>query len=282
MRTVLIAATAALTLAGVVRAQTEGPTYADVGLEWVKMPSLKEMARLYPMRAINMGVERGEATVGCASDAQGRLACRVVREWPERRGFGGAALNVMRSASVRSADGGSPAGRQFFYTLKFGNWRGPNLPARYHPTAAGLRWVDFPELKNHWNLVGQGVGQTYSATFSCVAHADGSLDCEPREAAAPARYVQAALNSLEEATVQRADGRSPEGVRFDWTLRAVNQSNCRGGRFSTGSATAADVGSGEQANNGGGAQFSTGNSSLIAGRMSDSMGSCIARMVQLY
>ncbi|HYF23954.1 MAG TPA: hypothetical protein VD929_11205 [Caulobacteraceae bacterium] len=207
------------------------PTYDQVGLTWNKPPSLKRMHRLYPVRARAMDVARGKAELACTPDAEGELDCRVLDETPGGMFFGDAALKVMSRASVRSVDGGSPAGRTFAFTLKFGHWPASTLPDKFHPIDAGLKWVKRPEMKDHWGMSGQGRMEIYSASFNCVADGGGELDCTPG-AAQPndPRFVKAAMKALEKARVKRIDGASPSGTRFDWTIKVQKQSHCGKGR----------------------------------------------------
>jgi len=237
MRGFLIAVSAAgMMVAGAAVAQAPEalPTYRDVGLDWKVMPKQKDMDRHYPVRAANLGVFRGYARVSCTADAQGRLRCRTLEESPKGYYFGAAAIRVMQNAQVRAVDGGSPEGRTFGYGLRFGNWSAWDLPDLYHPSHE-LRWASMPRLGSRWNLSRQNKGETFSATFDCTARADGSLDCTVKDAEArnPA-FVPDALAAMNAARVERADGRSPAGSRFEWERKILRTSYCAGGRHTTG------------------------------------------------
>ena len=111
------------------------PTYEDVGLAWVRSPSVRDMARFYRTTRHDGG--RGLAEVLCTPDAEGRLDCEILNEEPIDRQFGLAGVRVMERSRVTAVDGGSPAGR----TYACGVWfrAGPaSMRARRLP--CGLRW----------------------------------------------------------------------------------------------------------------------------------------------
>lgn len=228
MRAFILAAAlaAGLILPSAASAQPVPPTMDEQGLRWERAPSISRMARLYPRRARLDGHTRGLARLACTPDASGRLDCRPFEEDPDGYGFGQAAMQVMDRATVASLDGGSPEGRAFLFTLRFGNWPPSLLSDRFHPSEAGLRWTIRPEM-NRWDGVGQARGETYAAVFDCVARADGSLDCEllGTEPAGIDRYAAAAREAMAAARVRAEHGGSPEGVRFRWTVGNTRMNN---------------------------------------------------------
>ena len=208
-------------------AAPDGETMDGQRLAWARSPSVADMARFYPTVARAYGLRRGMATVRCTSDARGRLGCTVVDEDPTDVRFGEAALNVMRSARVRSTDGYSPDGRSFVFTLRFGHWPAHLLPDKFQPTEWGMNWVVRPSM-THWDMVGQSRGETYAAGFSCVARADGSLDCDLEGVAPEAaggRFAEAAIEAMSRARVRRIDDAPLEGSPLRWVIAIERQSN---------------------------------------------------------
>lgn len=229
---VLASAAAAACIASAAYAQpaTSAPSMDQAGVRWTTWPSLKQMSRHYPFRAQLVNAWQGWVDLSCTPDARGRLRCAVVQEWPANHSFGTAALRVMRSARVASVDGGSPAGRTFGYRMRFGVWPPEQLDDKWHPVEAGLAWTERPRLSGEWDLGRTAKNQEYALPFNCTAKADGSLDCAPASGnTAHPRLLWAATNSLKEAKVERLNGGSPEGVRFDYTMKFVRTSNCNAG-----------------------------------------------------
>lgn len=217
----------------------ELPTYRDVGLQWARGPSIRDMARQHRVSTTGFPF-RGEAEVSCTPDPRGRLACEVLNETPENRGYGRAALRVMRPARVTSSDGYSPEGRTFGFRLRFGNWPVSSLPDTYHPVDQNLRWTARPELLG-WFPHGLTVGQEVRASVDCTAKADGALTCKAIDGSDP-RLIEAALHSMESARVERTDGEPLEGSPLRWTFRIINQSHCGGGGLGYGVPDAAKGG----------------------------------------
>lgn len=208
------------------------PTYEEIGLQWERPPSVRDMARQYQVATRARG-RRGLAEVSCTPRSNGRLDCAVIKESPEDLYFGRAALEVMRRVRVSAVDGYSPEGRTFGYRLRFGNWPESALPDRYHPVDQGLRWTRRPELAG-LHAGGSLTGQEVAARFECVARADGSLDCQPAEnEGADPSFVRAGLLSLAEARVERLDDQPVAGSPLTWTFRLVRHSNCAGGASRT-------------------------------------------------
>ena len=203
-------------------------TYADVGLRWVRAPSVRDLARHHRVSTREFPY-RGMAEVACTPDAWGRLDCEVIGEEPAGRGFAKAAYWVMRPVRVAAVDGYSPEGRTFAFRLRFGNWPASLLSDTFHPVDQNLRWVTRPELRG-WSLSGLGSQQEARATFDCTARADGSLDCRSMNDGNPLPgFVRAAATSLEHARVERTDSEPVEGSPLKWTFRLLNQTNCGSG-----------------------------------------------------
>lgn len=217
-------------------AQVDGyPTYEDVGLVWTRSPSVRDMTRFY--RTTRHDGRRGLAQVLCTANAEGQLDCSVLDEAPGDRQFGLAGVRVMERARVATRDGSSPAGRQFAFTLRFGNWPAHLLPDNFQPLDQHLRWVERPTLVGIWNLRGQDMGDQVSATIDCTAQASGALgDCRIISSDNP-DFGQAALASMGRARVERADNGQLAGSLLRWTLTVERQSHCgassagRGGAY---------------------------------------------------
>lgn len=207
------------------------PTYEDVGLVWTRSPSVRDMARFY--RTTRHDGLRGMAHVLCTATASGQLDCDVIDEEPTDRQFGLAGVRVMERARVATRDGSSPAGRQFAYTLRFGNWPPHLVPDRFHPTDQHLVWIDRPTLVGLWNLRGQERGERFSATVDCVAQADGSLSSCHLISADNPDFGEAAVQSMALATVSRSDSGELAGSPLRWTIAVERQSSC--GAASSGS-----------------------------------------------
>ncbi|MDO1559861.1 hypothetical protein Q0812_10535 [Brevundimonas sp. 2R-24] len=226
-------ALAALGAVGPSMAQSGLPTYAEQGLRWVREPSLREMQRLYGVNA-RWDLPRVTVEVSCTPTANGRLNCSVLNADDLDRRWVRAGEQLMESATVASVDGGSPEGRTFGFTLRWGNTTARHLPDRFHPLDQNLRWVRRPEMGQHWDMRGQRPDQIYTANFSCIARVSGTLNCQMTGlgGGAPRAFGQAAGQAMAQARVERADGGSPEGMRLNWTVAIQRQSSCGGGATS--------------------------------------------------
>ncbi len=244
-----------LALASAVVAEARLPTYAEAGLAWKNPPSPEWMGRFFPMRSHFKGINKGSATVRCTARANGTLDCTVIEETPEGGQFGDSAIWVMKKVKVRAVDGGSPEGRTFGYTLRFGNYRPRELPREFQPADAGLRWVKTPTLVG-WSQSGQHKGQTISADFDCLVKETGWLNCQLLSVtpANPA-YGRAALKAMDHAIVEREDGSPGAGVRFHWRLAVMSTNDCGGtGGYGVGPVDVAPAGGGTQDTQPAGAQ----------------------------
>ncbi|MDO1559867.1 hypothetical protein Q0812_10565 [Brevundimonas sp. 2R-24] len=248
----LIVSAAVMSLIGAAAqpAAAELPTYDRVGLEWRRMPSLRHMQRLFGRNvagrvALNAPLGRESVDLACTPDERGALDCTALNAADLEARWVTAGEQLLERASVRAVDGGSPAGRTFRYTVRFGNWAGRVLPDRYQPSEAGLRWVRRPEMSERWDMSGQPQGATFAASFSCMAQADGDLDCQLRnlDGGATERFAEAANEAMAEARVASANGQPLEGRRFDWTVAILRQSGCgRRGSGTGGVGTVPDLG----------------------------------------
>jgi TonB family protein len=78
---------------------------------WRYAPRAERLAEYYPASALDRGRE-GEASLHCIIGEKGALDCERVSEYPERAGFGLAALKVARTLrhAEQRADGRSAIG----------------------------------------------------------------------------------------------------------------------------------------------------------------------------
>ena len=75
--------------------------------DWLSLPSVAEMADVYPFRAMSLG-KTGKVVLACAVTTAGSLSdCAVADESPANDGFGAAALKLSKRfrMSPRSEDG---------------------------------------------------------------------------------------------------------------------------------------------------------------------------------
>jgi hypothetical protein len=246
------------------------PTYDEVGLQWTRSPSVRDMTRFG--RSTRLYGRRGTVETRCTADARGRLDCEALNESPVGFGLARAAVNIMERAQVAAVDGGSPAGRTFAFGLRFGNWPSSQIPDRFHPVEYGLRWTERPELVQTWaGMRGQGVGEIYEARFDCTALADGHLDCDLKANPSGSRtFARAAEESLEDAMVERINGDSPAGARLEWSVKVQRQTHCSGGGAING-ASPPPMGDFETAEG----------KSLTLAAPEAPVGACVAAMVQV-
>lgn len=215
MRALLLSFLAACAAAAPALAQDAPPTLDVAGLTWKKAPRIYDMARFYPMRAKGQGIRKGLAVVDCTPRADGRLDCVVAKEEPGEVFFGEAALNVMRPVTVAATDGGSPEGRTFRFTFKFGAWPQSAMPAFMRLDEHGLAWVDTPPVMTYWTGTGLKKGEAFSVLLDCVADAEGKLACTVADQSeADQNYADAVLRAMGKAKVRTLDGSSPAGKTF--------------------------------------------------------------------
>lgn len=105
------------------RPPSPGPAAADaLNSEGVTPPVwIRQPAPLYPVRALQRGIDRGEVMLQCSAFASGALgACSVLRESPPGAGFAEAALASTRQARVepRTVNGVRTDSR-IAYTVRF-------------------------------------------------------------------------------------------------------------------------------------------------------------------
>lgn len=215
MRLSVVCLAALLLPAPLAFAQPAPPPMDEVGLSWRRAPRIYDMTRFYPVRAKAKGYRKGLAVVDCTSDARGDLDCVVAREDPQDGLFGDAALKVMRPATVVAIDGGSPEGRTFRFTFKFGAWPQSAMPAFMRLDQHGLAWVDTPPVMDYWSGTGVGKDGALSVLLDCVADPEGKLACAVADdSAADRNYVDAVLKAMSRAKVRTLDGSTPAGKTF--------------------------------------------------------------------
>ncbi len=99
------------------------PQMKQARLVWKRPPDTFLMTKYFPKAAKAAGVDKAKVELACTADAFGALDCDPLSESVEGLGFGEAAAKVVEHGRVAAFDqGGSPAGRRFRYTVKFGTW----------------------------------------------------------------------------------------------------------------------------------------------------------------
>jgi hypothetical protein len=197
------------------------PSLDKVGLAWAAMPRGDRMARFFPMRARAQRITRGMAMLDCTALADGHLSCSVPFEAPADKMFGEAALNVMKTATVRAMDGAPPDGRQFSLTLRFGYWPPSALPTLNRKGLEGtnLVWRTFPALGDHWHGADPKKGEWFAVDLSCTVLADGHLRCVTTDdTGTPKGFGAAVAEAMSDARVRTVDGGSPEDQSFNFSF----------------------------------------------------------------
>lgn len=99
------------------------PQMKQAHLIWKRAPDTFLMTKYFPRAAKSAGVAKAKVELACEADAYGALDCDTLSESVTGLGFGEAAAKVVEHGRVTNTDqGGSPEGRRFRYTVKFGAW----------------------------------------------------------------------------------------------------------------------------------------------------------------
>ena len=145
---------------------------------WVRAASFDDLARAYPAKAANA---EGYAVAHCMVERSGDLTnCQIIKETPDKLGFGAAALDLARRFQIAPEWAKAPDRGELWV----------DLPIRFPPPGAAQRTVAAPiwlvgvdpdsapqvfppEAAAKGVTTGIGVAQ-------CTVHPDGSLtDCSP-------------------------------------------------------------------------------------------------------
>jgi len=149
---------------------------------WARTASFDDVLRAYPARA---GGVDGYAVAHCQVDSQGRLSgCQIIREDPEKRGFGTAALALASRFEVAPEWAVAPHHADLWVDIPF---RFPAPGAAQERTVASPYWLTGfdpeealkvypPEAAAQGVTTGRGVAK-------CKVAQDGRLtDCAPAPA----------------------------------------------------------------------------------------------------
>jgi hypothetical protein len=107
-------------------------TLDQVGLAWSDAPTRFDLERAAPLFPAKVGVWRPDVHLTCTARANGRLDCVSLERGDTT--LAASARRLMSGTRVRSVDGGSPEGRTFAFTVRFGE---PRQASRL--TAASLQ-----------------------------------------------------------------------------------------------------------------------------------------------
>ncbi len=90
------------------------------GVRWASRPSVRDIERAYPSRALNEN-QSGRVTLDCVASNSGALDCSIGTELPRGYGFGGAALDLSRQFRLEptTGDGRSVAGGHIQVPVEF-------------------------------------------------------------------------------------------------------------------------------------------------------------------
>lgn len=92
MRRLIAVSIIGLCIAGAALAQG-APSNGRFEPAWTRQPTAADLAEYYPSRALDRGRD-GLAFLCCVPQDDGSIDCRLGAEWPERQGFGFAALRL--------------------------------------------------------------------------------------------------------------------------------------------------------------------------------------------
>jgi hypothetical protein len=114
----LAALFAAVALSGAPQATD---TLDQAGLAWSDAPTRFDLERAAPPFPDKVGTWRPDVHLTCTARSNGRLNCVSLERGDTT--LAASAHRVMSGTRVRSVDGGSPEGRTFAFTIRFGEPR---------------------------------------------------------------------------------------------------------------------------------------------------------------
>jgi TonB family protein len=202
-----------------------GAAQAECGAApWVKLPMPEDLDKVYPQKALRLGVE-GSATLRCTSRPDGTLAdCAVAGESPAGYDFGAAALKLAGKfrSEAPCADGPDtrPGGREVPIRFAVARYLPPHRDVIFQ--AAAGQYANLAPAGPFWPDAALKAGAAGEVTLQCFANSGAAklTDCEiVGENPTGLGFGQAALRMAQRGWMTAAPLR-PDGPRGDnaWTV----------------------------------------------------------------
>lgn len=214
------AAAAAVVVLAAGAAQAAGCTAAP----WVKLPSPEDLDKVYPAKALRLGVE-GAATLRCTTRADGVLVdCKVASESPAGYEFGEAALKLAGKFRTERpcADGPDvqPGGREVPIRFAVARYLPPHRDVVFQPATG--QYANLAPAGPFWPDAALKAGAAGDVTLQCFANPGAAklTECEiVGENPKGLGFGQAALRMAQRGWMTAAP-LGPDGPRGDnaWTV----------------------------------------------------------------